>query len=139
MIMSMRVNLERIKKDIETLAGFTDTPGKGVTRFSYTENDQKAREYIISELRKIDLAAETDGIGNIRARLEGSNPDSPVVLTGSYIDSVRHGGKLDGILGVVGALEVLRVVSERKVKVTNTLELTIFVEEEGLSEFHQVM
>jgi allantoate deiminase len=125
------VNLERIKRDIEAIAMFNATPGNGVTRFSYSQQDKQARDYLMSEIKKLGLKTEIDAVGNIRARLEGSNVDGRAVMIGSHIDSVRNGGKFDGIVGVIGALEVIRVIKEQGIKTKSPIELVIFAEEEG--------
>lgn len=133
----MQVNIERIINDINTLGELTDTPGNGVTRFSYGENDRIARNYLISEAQKYGLTAETDAIGNIRI-FNVEDLGKSKIITGSHIDSVQNGGKFDGILGVVGGLEVLRCLKENN-KITDlAIELVIFAEEEG-SNFGSTM
>jgi acetylornithine deacetylase/succinyl-diaminopimelate desuccinylase-like protein len=100
----VEVNLERIQRDIEAIAMFNATPNNGVTRFSYSLQDKQAKDYLMSEIKELALKTEIDAVGNIRARLEGNNKDGLVVMTGSHIDSVRNGGRFDGVLGVIGAL-----------------------------------
>ena len=58
------MNIERIKKDIEAICVFNRTPGKGHTRFSYSEQDGQAREYLKSEFDRLGLATVVDGVGN---------------------------------------------------------------------------
>lgn len=127
----METNINRIKEDIETIAQFNATPGKGITRFSYSPEDKQAREYFIKEFERLGLKVKVDGVGNIRARLEGADPNLPVVMSGSHIDTVLHGGKFDGMVGSVGALEVVRTLVENKIKTKHPVEAVIFVEEEG--------
>jgi len=127
----VEVNLERIQRDIEAIAMFNATPNNGVTRFSYSLQDKQAKDYLMSEIKELALKTEIDAVGNIRARLEGNNKDGLVVMTGSHIDSVRNGGRFDGVLGVIGALEVIRVIKEQNIKTNNPIELVIFPEEEG--------
>jgi len=122
---------DRLSCRIETLAGFNDTPGAGVTRFTFSEMDRRARDYLCGEIERAGLAIRTDGIGNIFARLEGSNPDLPPVMSGSHIDSVPRGGKYDGVVGVVCALEALEIIQAEGIVPGRPLELVIFSEEEG--------
>ncbi|MFZ7131978.1 MAG: Zn-dependent hydrolase, partial [Eubacteriales bacterium] len=61
----METKLERIKSDIEYISQFNTTPGEGTTRFSYTEEYRKVREYLIDEMEKLGLAITIDPIGNI--------------------------------------------------------------------------
>ncbi len=129
--MEMKVNIERIRNDIEQIGRFNQTPEKGCTRFSFTNEDKLAKKYLINEMKKIGLDVIIDPIGNIRGKLEGANPATPSILTGSHIDTVLNGGNLDGVLGVVCGLEVLRTIKENSIRINNPIELVIFVEEEG--------
>lgn len=71
------MNIERIKKDMEAICAFNRTPGEGYTRFSYSQQDRQAREYLKAEFDRLGLATTVDGVGNIRARLEGSDLPLP--------------------------------------------------------------
>jgi len=134
----METSLDRIKRDLEILSTFSTTPGKGVTRFSYSESDKSARDYLLKQFRGLGLIVREDAVGNIRARLLGTDQNAPVVMTGSHLDTVLHGGKFDGAVGVVCGLEVIRVLKERKTRTRHSIELIIFVEEEG-SNFMSTM
>lgn len=129
--MKTEVKRDRITERIEELAQYTDTPGAGVTRCSYSANDRKARNYIIGECRRIGLEVKEDPLGNLRARYHGTNDSLTPVWIGSHIDSVRNGGKYDGVAGVVSALEVLNVLYENRFTPIRPVELVIFAEEEG--------
>jgi hydantoinase/carbamoylase family amidase len=131
MPMQMQTDMNRIRSFIEKMAGFTDTPGEGVTRLSYGTQDLRAREYIIGLCEEVGLKVRTDSVGNIFARLEGKNPSLPVVMTGSHIDSVKNGGKFDGIVGCACGLEVARVMIESDHQPLHPIELVFFAEEEG--------
>ena len=130
-IAKIDVNINRIKADIENIGKFNLTPGEGCTRFSFTQEDSLAREYLINEMKKIGLQITVDAVGNIRGKLEGQRLNAPAILTGSHIDTVPHGGNFDGVLGVIAGLEILRTIVESKIKHNNPIELIIFVEEEG--------
>lgn len=127
----METSLERVKRDIEKISEFNATPGDGITRFTYSNEDRMAREYFLDQFKKLGLKTKIDSVGNIRARLEGLDPDLPVVMSGSHIDTVLHGGKFDGIIGCVGALEAVRVLAENGVRTKHSIEVVIFAEEEG--------
>lgn len=127
----MKTNLQRIKNDMEIINNFNSTPKKGITRLSYSKEDKKARNYLIEEMNKLNLDLKFDGVGNIRAKYAGTDPDLPIVMTGSHIDTVVNGGRFDGLLGVVSGLEVLRTLSENNIKTKHSIELVIFSEEEG--------
>ena len=108
----METKVERLQNDLETLATFTATPGKGVTRSSYSKEDTMAKNYLIDEAKKLGLEIIIDGFGTIFARKEGKIKDAPAVMFGSHYDSVVNGGAFDGAAGTVAALEVMRVLHE---------------------------
>lgn len=127
----MQTRTERIQKDIETLATFTATPGKGVTRSSYSEEDKRAKAYIRGEMEKLGLTIYEDSFGTLFGRKEGTLKDAPVVMFGSHYDSVVNGGAFDGVAGTVSALEVMRVLVENGHVNDYPLELIVMNAEEG--------
>ncbi len=127
----MQANKERIQKHIETLSEYTATPGDGVTRLSYSEEDLQARNYIKKIMKSYDLQVREDGLGNIFGKLPGSLQDAPCVLIGSHFDSVPNGGAYDGAAGVVAGLEVAALYKENNITPKYPLEIIAMVEEEG--------
>jgi len=121
---------KRIEKDIEYIGNITATPGNGCTRFSYTEEDRKVRDYLLNIFKDLDLDVSIDAVGNIRAKYKGEE-ELPSIMIGSHIDTVKNGGKFDGVVGVITALETLRVIKEKNIKIKRPIELIIFAEEEG--------
>ena len=126
----MKINIERLFKDLDHIVTFTKTPGKGCTRFSFSSEDRQAREYLFTLMKELDLSIKVDGFGNIRATY-GKDINLPPILIGSHIDTVANGGKYDGLLGVLAALETIRVLKEENAELTRPVELIIFSEEEG--------
>lgn len=127
----MNVNEKRIMQRIETFAGFSSGGDAGISRFSYSEDDALARKWLLEICKELQLDVQTDPVGNIRARYKGTDEALAPILIGSHIDSVRNGGKYDGIVGVVGALEVLSVMCENGYQPKRSVELIVFAEEEG--------
>ena len=134
----MKVNAKRIENDIIKINNFNSTPGQGISRLTFTEEYMGAMNYIFKELEKIGADIQIMRGGNIRARLEGSEKDTPSVMVGSHIDSVFHGGMFDGVAGTVAALEVLRTISENNIPHKNSIDFVMFVEEDG-SRFLSVL
>lgn len=134
----METRTERIQKDIESINAFTATPGKGITRFTFSREYMEARSYVAAELNKIGARVTTTCGGSLRGRLAGSDTGSPAVLIGSHLDSVFQGGKFDGVAGVVSALEAARVISENKIHHRHPIDVVVFAEEEG-SRFGSIM
>lgn len=130
--MNVKVQLERIIKDMEYINSITATSGNGSTRFSYSAEDRKVRDYLIEIMECLGLDIKVDGVGNIRAKLyDQENKEFSSIMIGSHIDTVPNGGKFDGLTGVITALEVMRVLKENNIKSKRPIELVIFAEEEG--------
>lgn len=127
----MKTNLERIKNDIIELSKFNSSPGNGLTRFSLTEEDRGAREYLRNELKKLDVDIYEDAAGTLLGRLKGIDDTLPVIMIGSHFDSVKNGGNFDGPAGVIMALEVMRTLHENNIKTKYPIEFVAMIEEEG--------
>lgn len=128
----MRVNIQRIQRDIENLSSFNATPGKGVTRLAFTKEDREAREYIKNQMEKIGLEIYEDGYGNLFGRKYGKDRELPSVMVGSHYDTVINGGPFDGMAGLVTGLEIARYLVEEGIEHENTLEVVAFNDEEGV-------
>lgn len=125
------MNINRIHQHLETLATFTTTPGAGCTRLSYTPEYRSACDYVAQSARRLGMTVHYDAVGNLRARLPGTEPDAPCIMVGSHLDTVISGGNFDGILGVVSGLEVIQSLVESGRQLKRPIELVIFAEEEG--------
>ena len=124
----LRVDLERLRQDIEALASIGRDPTGGISRPAWSPAHEEARAWLLGRLREAGLATRVDPAGNVFGRLgEGS----PVVITGSHIDTVPRGGPLDGALGVLAGLECLRAVAASGRRHARPLEVAAFTDEEG--------
>jgi len=127
----IRVNAKRIEQRILKLAEFGKNPEGGVSRVAFSEADIQGRHYIMSLMKEVGLKVRIDEAGNIIGRREGSRPELPPIFFGSHIDSVPNGGKYDGALGVLGAIECVQVFQENGIKTHHPLEVVVFTDEEG--------
>ncbi|MBU8878600.1 Zn-dependent hydrolase [Bacillus sp. FJAT-29790] len=125
------INIERLKSRIVQMASIGQTDNGGITRLALSKEDKVARELLIQWMQDIGLQTRYDDIGNIYGRLEGSDKKKPAVLTGSHIDTVPKGGKFDGTLGLLAALEVIESIIEQNIVPTHPLEIVAFTNEEG--------
>jgi N-carbamoyl-L-amino-acid hydrolase len=123
----MAVEPQRMLGDLRALAELTGTE-RGAQRVAWTDTWAKAREWERGLLAELPVTVEVDEAGNQWATLEGES--SQTLIIGSHIDSVPDGGWLDGCLGVLSALEVLRglVASGRP---PLTVKLVDWADEEG--------
>ncbi|MGG3583127.1 Zn-dependent hydrolase [Priestia megaterium] len=124
------VNGERLKNTLERFADYGRTPNNGVTRLALSEEDRLARDYFCSCCRELGMDIKIDDLGCIYATLEGLE-DKPPVVIGSHMDSVKKGGRFDGILGVVAGLELVRTLVEHNIKPKVPITIVNFTNEEG--------
>ena len=126
-----RVNGERLNAHMESLSAFGKTARGGVNRLAYSDEDRQARDFVIGLMKKAGLEVLIDGAGNIVGRRPGSDSQLAPIVIGSHIDSVPDGGKYDGNVGSLGAIEVAHTLSESRVRLRHPLEVIIFQNEEG--------
>lgn len=127
----MEINKSRLWSRLMELGEIGKRDGGGVTRFSFTPEEQQARVQVIKYMLEAGLEVREDAAGNVIGRLEGTNPAAPAVLTGSHIDTVPDGGMFDGALGVIAAVEALQVMRERGKENVHPIEVIAFTDEEG--------
>jgi len=139
MTKDLRVNSERMLAAFNELALIGATAEGGVHRPTFSEAHLAARRWFQEEVERSGFEFHTDGAGNHSAILtdECSNPSTgsgqavPTLLLGSHLDSVPDGGRFDGALGVIAALEVLKTVKENGIRLNVQLEAIDFTDEEG--------
>jgi len=127
----LRVNGDRLRQTLEEMARIGGTPGGGVQRLTLSDEDKEARDLFVSWLRELDLEITVDEMGNILGRRRGKSNDLAPVMSGSHIDSQPKGGRFDGILGVMGALEVLRTLHDNGVTTERPIVIVDWTNEEG--------
>jgi len=126
------IDLDRLSQDIFDLAQIgRDASDNGIYRMAYTQADMEGRAWLQRRIAEAGLETWTDGAANVFGRLEGRNPDLPVLMIGSHTDTVPCGGPLDGALGVLIGLEVLRVMKEKGIVPERSIEVISFSDEEG--------
>lgn len=126
----MQVNTKRIEKDFVNIAEFGRLSNGGVTRLAFSQEDLQARDYLKKAMEEIGLKVTIDPFGNMRGRREGKRDLAPVMI-GSHLDTVPNGGNYDGVLGVIGALEVIRVLNDEGIVTKRPIEVVNFSCEES--------
>lgn len=129
----MPIDAQRLWRRIEALSRITDSDHPW-TRRSFSPLFKAGREWLAAEFRAAGLDAEIDAGGNLVGRLHGSEPMLKPIVVGSHSDTVPSGGRFDGMLGIVAALEVAQQLVEDGEQMRHTLEIYDFLAEEP-SEF----
>jgi N-carbamoyl-L-amino-acid hydrolase len=128
--MVVRVDKERLWSLMETQGEFGGEPGipGALDRPALSDTDKAVRDWFCDELEAAGLDVRVDAMGNIFGRREGTDPDAAPVLTGSHLDSV--GGKFDGSLGVVAAVEAVKTLNDEGIETTRPIEIVDWTNEE---------
>ncbi len=124
-------NAERMEQRIQALSRFGANPEGGVSRVAFSKADIEGREYIKGLMQQAGLDVRLDTAGNIIGSRQGSNPDLPLIMFGSHVDSVPGGGNYDGDVGVMAAIEVAQLLQENDLTTRHPLEIVSFTDEEG--------
>jgi len=129
--MTLLINPHRFKDDFDALAQIGSTGDGGLNRPALSEAHLEARRWFLARAKEAGLETHVDGAGNHSAILQSPISNARTLLLGSHTDSVPDGGRFDGALGVVAALEVLRTVKDAGVTLPVHLEAIDFTDEEG--------
>jgi len=126
----MKIDRKRLEHTIEELGRIGATERGGLTRLALSDEDKRGRDLMVRWMREAGLRVTVDQMGNIFGERAGQ-PGQPPVMMGSHADSVPTGGKYDGQLGVLCALETIRVLNDHRVRTRHPVTLVIFTNEEG--------
>ena len=128
---NFRADAKRMEERVSELSKFGANPEGGVSRVAFSDADVAGRKYIRTLMENAGLKVRIDAAGNIIGRREGRDPNLPVILFGSHLDSVPHGGNYDGDVGVLGALECIEILNQQHYVSNHPLEVVVFSDEEG--------
>ena len=126
----MKVDRRRLELTLEELSRIGETSQGGLTRLALSDEDRRARDRVVAWMRATGLAVRVDRMGNIFGERPGTEP-LPPVMVGSHLDSVPTGGRYDGQLGVLCALEAIRALDDHGVRTRHPVTLVVFTNEEG--------
>ena len=127
------INSDRLWSRLEALSRFTD-PAKPWTRRAFDRQFAQGRAWLTEEFNAAGLAVEVDAGGNLIGRTPGTSRGLGALVAGSHSDTVPSGGRFDGMLGLLAALEAAESMREQKISLTHPLEVVDFLAEEP-SEF----
>jgi N-carbamoyl-L-amino-acid hydrolase len=128
---NLRINPDRLWDSLMEMAKIGPGVAGGNNRQTLTDSDNEGRHLF---KRWCDAAGMTMGVdkaGNMFARREGTDPDALPVYVGSHLDTQPTGGKFDGVLGVLGGLEVIRTLNDLGIKTKHPIVVVNWTNEEG--------
>lgn len=128
---TLTINQERLQKRIQDLSRIGRIGETGVCRLALSPEDRAGVEQVRLWMEEAGLQTRMDDFGNLIGRLEGRNPDAPLLMVGSHIDSQPYGGRYDGAIGVLGGLEALQTMKEQGIVPEQSVEVVAFCDEEG--------
>jgi len=128
---TVRAEPDRITSDLAALAGVTEDAAPGWTRRLFSEPYRSARPQVRSIMAAAGLETHIDPAGNVIGRLPGRDPSLAPLMTGSHTDTVYGGGKFDGLVGVLGGVEVARLLTENGIRLQRDLLVVDFLGEEA--------
>jgi N-carbamoyl-L-amino-acid hydrolase len=120
----------RIQADLDALAEFRDPDQPGWTRRVFSEPYIRSRDWVAERMRDAGLRVERDAAGNLIGTLTGTGGGAVALATGSHTDTVSGGGRFDGPVGVLGAIEVARCIGESGRPLNHDLRVIDFLGEE---------
>ena len=123
-------NQSRLQSLIERFSQFGRTENNGVTRLALSQEDIEARKCLQTLCEELGMTVTYDDMANMYATLPGKKDLPPIVL-GSHMDSVVKGGRYDGILGVLTALETVYTLKETETQLDYPITIVNFTNEEG--------
>lgn len=127
---NLRITPARLHADLDTLVAIGTLPNvPGVNRTSFSEADMAGRRWFMEACRAAGLKSGMDGAGNVFGRWEAGT--GPCVMSGSHLDTVPNGGRLDGALGACAALECVRTLKEAGFQPRHPIEVVGTADEEG--------
>ena len=125
-----QINKDRLLRDLNAVSRIGLGEGGSVTRLVFSVHELRSRQLLVHLMNQAGLDVRVDAAGNIFGRLAAERA-GPAVLAGSHLDSVVQGGRYDGPVGVIGALEAVRTIKESGLPVPVPLESVCFVGEES--------
>ena len=128
---NLRIDGARLWGSLMEMGEIGGTAKGGCARLTLTDLDKRGRELFARWCAEAGLTMTVDGMGNMFARRAGADDALPPVMMGSHLDTQPTGGKFDGVLGVLGALEAVRSMNDLGIRTKHPIEIANWTNEEG--------
>src|SRR3954451_11256011 len=125
------IDAERLWGELMETAAIGGTPKGGICRLTLTDLDRQVRDWFRVRAEALGCTVTIDDMGVMFARRPGQRDDLPPIAMGSHLDTQPTGGKFDGVLGVLGALEALRTLVQAGYETFAPIEVINWTNEEG--------
>ncbi|SFB10827.1 N-carbamoyl-L-amino-acid hydrolase [Lentibacillus halodurans] len=126
----IKIDFTRLRETIKKSSQIGAIPKNGLCRLALSQKDKAMREIFKEWMSDAGLKVRVDDFGNMYGRREGRT-DLPPLVAGSHLDTQPNGGRFDGVLGVLAALEVIRCLNDHEVETYRPIEIINFTNEEG--------
>jgi allantoate deiminase len=130
-IQNKMINSSRLQSHFEAMSLIGKIGETGTNRPAHSTDEKKAFELAASWMQEAGMTTKIDNFGNLIGHLQGTNPELPVLMMGSHLDSQPYGGRFDGVAGVLCAIEVVMALKENNIQPTRSIEVISFADEEG--------
>ena len=128
---NLKIDGRRLWDAVMETAQIGATDKGGICRLTLTDLDRQVRDWFKAQCETLDLTVNVDDMGNMFAQRLGKNPALPPIAIGSHLDTQPTGGKFDGCLGVLAALETLRTLHQAGYETNAAIEIVNWTNEEG--------
>ena len=128
---NLQIDAQRLWDTLMQTAQIGATPKGGICRLTLTDLDRQVRDWFRAQCEALGCAVAVDDMGNMFARRPGKNPALAPIAMGSHLDTQPTGGKFDGTLGVLAALEAMRTLHEAGFETNAAVEIVNWTNEEG--------
>ncbi len=128
---NLTINPQRLWDSLMETAQMGGTPKGGIKRLTVSDEDKRVRDWFKAECEKLGCVVEVDEVGNMFATRPGKRKDLAPIALGSHLDTQPTGGKFDGVLGVLGALEAMRTLVDMGYETNAPLMIVNWTNEEG--------
>ena len=128
---NMQIDARRLWRTLLETARIGATPKGGLCRLTLTDLDREVRDWFTAQCQALGCTVVVDDMGNMFAQRPGRNPALPPIAMGSHLDTQPTGGKFDGVLGVLAALEAVRTLDDAGCETNAPIEVVNWTNEEG--------
>ena len=128
---NLQINPQRLWDTLMETAQIGATAKGGICRLTLTDLDRQVRDWFKAQCEALGCTVAVDEVGNMFARRPGKKENLAPIAMGSHLDTQPTGGKFDGTLGVLGALEAMRTLHETGYETNAPVEIVNWTNEEG--------